>query len=423
MRTIHIYTKKFTPRQLYIFRILFDDHFSIHDNYNEYTQSYGYKIAYTDESFPDTHLHIVPDGLLHGTAILPGADHLPGAPWTGDRLPERTDIFSLAFFMLSRMEEYNSPHTDVHGRFQPQKSILAPHGIALPWVDVWRKLLWDEILYRVPDAIFNKPEFRILPTFDIDHAYAYRGKGWLQNTGGWLRDILTGRSRAAAERLRYFRTHEDPYDTYVYISQQLRSHNLKAVFFLLCGERNPPYDTPVPLQSEAYRNLLNELRAAGTVGLHPSYASHDDLRILQSEYKKLQDAVPSVISQTRQHFLRIAWPGTFRRMLQLGIKADFTMGYAHTTGFRAGTCRPFPWFDLESNRETGLMLYPFSCMDGTLNEHLGLSPAQAIEEVRRLRAVTRTYGGVFVPHWHNHSLSEKGHWQGWRAVFEETLRS
>jgi hypothetical protein len=97
------------------------------------------------------------------------------------------------------------------------------------------------------------------------------------------------------------------------------------------------------------------------------------------------------------------------------------MGYAETTGFRMGTARQTPWFNLKTNEITSLQLQPFCYMDGTLNEYMKLSPNQAIKEVKRLKALVKEYGGTFSFIWHNETLGFKHHWKGWESVFEESV--
>ena len=98
------------------------------------------------------------------------------------------------------------------------------------------------------------------------------------------------------------------------------------------------------------------------------------------------------------------------------------MGYASTVGYRAGTCRSFNWFDIEKNEKTGLKIYPISCMDGTLNEYTKLTPSEAIKIIKELKGYCKDYQGTFISLWHNHSISNSFHWQGWQEVFEESLR-
>jgi hypothetical protein len=97
------------------------------------------------------------------------------------------------------------------------------------------------------------------------------------------------------------------------------------------------------------------------------------------------------------------------------------MGYAETTGFRMGTARQTPWFNLKTNEITSLQLQPFCYMDGTLNEYMNLSPIQAIKEIKTLKALVKQYGGTFSFIWHNETLGFKHHWKGWEPVFEESI--
>ncbi|NJM16655.1 MAG: hypothetical protein HC896_15980 [Bacteroidales bacterium] len=105
----------------------------------------------------------------------------------------------------------------------------------------------------------------------------------------------------------------------------------------------------------------------------------------------------------------------------MGIKEDYTMGYAGAPGFRAGTCRPFYFFDLTENKETELLVVPFQVMDGTLRNYMKSSPEESIKIIKQLIDKVAEVGGTFVSLWHNESLSEWGPWKGWTQVYEEML--
>ena len=108
-------------------------------------------------------------------------------------------------------------------------------------------------------------------------------------------------------------------------------------------------------------------------------------------------------------------------MIGAGIEEDYTMGYPDHLGFRAGTSYPHRFFDLKENRITNLTIHPFVVMDVTLKNYLGLTPQQAVHEIRRIIDVVQKVNGTFIMIWHNESLSEKGEWKGWKRVFEEML--
>ena len=116
-------------------------------------------------------------------------------------------------------------------------------------------------------------------------------------------------------------------------------------------------------------------------------------------------------------------PETYRIYEKIGIKADYTMGYADHVGFRAGICTPFSFFDLLEDKETSLLVHPFSYMDGTLNQYMNLPVEEAIVKVQQLKEEVKAVEGQFIGVWHNETLNDKGIWKGWRKVFEEGLKA
>ena len=107
----------------------------------------------------------------------------------------------------------------------------------------------------------------------------------------------------------------------------------------------------------------------------------------------------------------------FLLLIANGIKEDYSMGFADAPGFRAGTCRPFAFYDLGTEQETSLTIYPLSLMDGTLREYLSLTPESAEVVIRSVANTIKTYRGTLVTLWHNSSFDENKLWQGWGTVY------
>jgi hypothetical protein len=99
------------------------------------------------------------------------------------------------------------------------------------------------------------------------------------------------------------------------------------------------------------------------------------------------------------------------------------MGYASQLGFRAGTCTPFFWYDLQLEKQTHLKIHPFAVMDVTLKQYLQLNPDEAIVKIEELLLAIKLVDGTFCSLWHNESLSDFGKWKGWRVVYETMLKS
>jgi hypothetical protein len=97
------------------------------------------------------------------------------------------------------------------------------------------------------------------------------------------------------------------------------------------------------------------------------------------------------------------------------------MGYPDIAGFRAGTARPYQWFDLSKNEITNLTIHPFAFMDITLNEYMKLNTSQAIDKIDSLFKEVKKYGGEFSFIWHNETIGNYGIWKGWSEVFEHSV--
>ena len=113
---------------------------------------------------------------------------------------------------------------------------------------------------------------------------------------------------------------------------------------------------------------------------------------------------------------------TYRNLLENGIEEDYTMGYADSVGFRAGTSQPFYWYDLESDKVTTLKVIPFCIMDVTLRKYLGHSPDAAIELISGLVNTLKSVGGHCSFIWHNSSFYAAEGWKGWDRVYTQLLQ-
>ena len=125
------------------------------------------------------------------------------------------------------------------------------------------------------------------------------------------------------------------------------------------------------------------------------------------------------ITKSRQHFLRLKFPDTYRQLLNAGILEDYTMGYASNPGFRAGICTPYFFYDLKKETTTNLVILPFQIMDVTLKDYMKLSPAEALKEIEMLMMEVKQVNGTFVSIWHNETITNSGVWEGYREVFEK----
>ncbi len=366
------------------------------------------------------------------------------------------DVFARIFFLVSRYEEYNRDASvfDVHQRFPSVQSVASKLDfLQQPLVNQYVISLSEKLKSRFPTIYFELPTYRFQPTFDIDRAWLYRNLGFGRNLGGALKDILRCSFKNGLKRIKILRgLADDPYFTFNDIQKLHQQYGLPLVVFWLLGDY-AKYDKSIAWTNPEFQALIQSFDRHFRVGIHPSYRSNDGISILEKEVNRLKAIISRQEGEqprrgsdserrrgfepqrrldtlntegghfpSRQHFLKLTFPKTYRRLLAVGISEDWTMGYADETGFRASIATPFPWFDLEKNEETPLLIHPFQAMDVTLNNYLKLSPEAATERLRTLICTCKKVGGTFTTLWHNDNLAEIDGWQGWKAVYEKLLK-
>ncbi len=182
------------------------------------------------------------------------------------------------------------------------------------------------------------------------------------------------------------------------------------------------FDKNINTRNRIFRFLIKKISDYAQIGIHPSYYTNENPEMLKREIKNLEMVVNKDITQSRQHFLRLNLPITYRNLIEEDITDDYSMGYAALPGFRAGICNSYNFYDLDIEIETKLRIHPFMVMDGTLKDYMNLTPTDAIEQVKHLISEVRKVNGTFTSLWHNESLSDEKRWKGWRKVYEELLK-
>jgi hypothetical protein len=283
-------------------------------------------------------------------------------------------------------------------------------------------LYLSKLLHSRFQGLKQKQSFyRFELSIDIDAAFAYKHKGLTRAAGGFLKTIQKKNIKEFGERINVLlNRHKDPFDTFDYLFQLQAKYQLKIIYFILMADYGPR-DKNLPVNNRQFHKLIKLLADYADVGIHPSYASNMEAEKLKIEITRLSKLLHQDVTKSRQHFLKLEFPITYRNLINHDILEDYTMGYAEEPGFRASICSPFYYYDLDMDMVTHLKVHPFAIMDGTLNDYLRLTPLQAIDVLESLIAETRLVNGTFIPLWHNHSLSDQNEWEGWLMVFEKMI--
>lgn len=333
------------------------------------------------------------------------------------------DLMAGIFFLLSRYEEYLPHKKDAFGRYAAENSVAFREGfIHLPLVNIWLQDFSNFLEKKFTGLNLQLPPFSFHPTYDIDMAWSYKNKGAKRNAGAFIKMFFTGRWRSMLRRIKVLQgKRKDPYDVYEWLEDLHRQFNLHPTFFFLVAQHTGRYDKNIDIENPEFRQLIRQIAADYTVGLHPSWASGDHPQMLTREKEILEGITEAPVTLSRQHFIRFELPLTYRRLIALGIKTDFSMGYGSINGFRASVARPFYWYDLKNETITPLLLEPFCFMEATAYYEHGQSPEAALEEMKQYLEVTRQYNGRLTTIWHNSFLGTEPRFDGWREAYANFL--
>ena len=428
-----VLTKKVTNRVGYIFRLLLEELQGIpvvftrdtaeFENCSGPKLSYGVPVSGASLYFGASEL-LFETGISVKTitcidfegnkAIFPVSDKISAFPF---------DPFAAAFYLVSRYEEYLPHRRDDHGRFLASGSEAYRHGfLQKPVVNYCSNALGLLLKKHFPGIALSPAKYEFRPSIDIDAAYAYKHKGITRAVGGIARALQQRNLDETVERIQVLLGRKkDPFDTFDLIFHLQATYNLSPVFFVLLADYGPK-DKNIPVNNRQFVKLIKLISDYAEIGIHPSYASATDPGKLGTEIGRLSRILCREITISRQHFLRLEFPLTYRNLINLDITDDYTLGYAEEPGFRASICSPFSFYDLDLDSATRLKIHPFAVMDGTLHDYLRLTPLQALEVITSLVREVKAVNGTFIPLWHNQSLNNQGEWSGWFEVFEKMIQ-
>ena len=422
---ILVYSHKITNRTKYIFRLIFKDvlktDVTFTDNKTKFESSTFPKINYSNHK-TETGIFFKSSYLLFENGIkeqeIELFEHNSNKCFfrvsTDSAMP--FDVFAASFYLVTRYEEYLPQIRDQFDRFTAKESLAFQQKfLKKPLLNIWANELAAIVKTHYPEFVFPEQQFSYISTIDIDNAYAYKHKGILRIIAGLLYALVSNND--FKQRLKVLLNMvSDPYDTYDEQFEIHKKYNIKPIYFFLLGDYGVN-DKNITVKNKKFQSLIKSLADYYEVGVHPSYASNTDVTILTKEINRLKNITHRDVKKSRQHFLKLTLPLTYRNLIDNDIFEDFTMGYSGQVGFRASICSSFYFYDLDTEAQTDLKIFPFAVMEATLKYYLKMNPQEATKEINELIETVKAVNGTFVSVWHNESLSNEGIWEGWKEVY------
>lgn len=426
-----VYTHKITPRLTYAFRHICSRILNVPVSFTTKVEEFiahdSMKMSYTKQPL-SSELSIKNHELLFEQGLSDLDIHVQD--WgttkcfflTSDKSSLPFDIFAATFYLLSRYEEYLPHVRDEYGRFLATESLAFKEGfLHQPVIDIWAYKFKAVLQAHFPDFEFPIRNYKVQPVIDVPVAYYFIEKGLLRTFGGAVNDLFQLKLKRFYRRFQSIAgLKRDPYDTFKWIITKQKQTPNKFIVFFLIGEYST-FDKNININKKRFVALIKNVADYCKIGLKVSFLALDDKEMLKKEKRTMESTTNYPLEASRHSFSKLNLPESYRNLIELEIKQDFTMGYINHIGFRAGSCTPFLFYDLDYEVQTPLQINPFHCVDYALLHRQSLLDKK--EDMQRIIREIKKVNGTFVPIFHNYSFSDMDRWQGFRELFKTVLES
>ncbi|MCZ4319477.1 hypothetical protein O4H26_10775 [Aequorivita viscosa] len=424
-----IYTKKLTPRISYIFKHICLRILGIEVGFSsvieEFISHTGPKISYGKKPLGNE-LFFQSEGLLDQQGLE--ATEVTVKKWGNtygffsvsntSALP--FDIFAASFFMLTRYEEYLPHVKDEMGRFMASESLAYKEGfLHQPVVDIWAYIFKEKLLTAFPEIDFPSKKIVIHPVIEAAQPYAYKQKSIFRSIVGYFDSLIHGRFREIISRTQVIiGLKRDPLDTFKWIVNIANRSNFKLTIFFLLGNALS-FNESMNTHRQKFKLLIKYVADYKNVGLIFSFNALSNYQILKREKRRMEAITNRALSSSMNSEFLVNLPDIYRLLVELEINRDFTMVFRNTVGFRAGTCTPFLFYDLDFEIKTPLLVHPATMTTSAFRTKF----ASDIEKIV-LQAITEVnkVNGTFTIIFSNKDFSSEENNKVWRSIFSEKLQ-
>ena len=426
---ILVFTQKNTARFSYIFKHIFKRILGVDVTFTSSIESFlaheGHKLSYGKKPLGNE-LFFQAYGLLEQSGIE--SLDIKVKEWGETKyffaVSEKSalpfDIFSATFYLLSRYEEYLPHVKDSSGRYPANQSLAYKNNfLQSPIVDVWSYKLKEVLKQFFPDLKFPKKLYNTHFIIDASVPYAYKQKGGLRSLMGFFNDATKGKFKNVVRRFQVkLRARKDPYDTFKWIIRASKTSTTKiSVFFLLSEAKE--YLDGVNYFKLTFKMLIKYIADYKEIGLSFSHKAMRDIQILKVEKQRLEEIINTPVVAATNPIQFVNLPHMYRNMVELELLEDYTMSYHNKLGFRAGTCTPFLFYDLDYEIRTPLLIHPVAVTTKAMRTQ---GNDEEYERVAFIKKNIVKVNGVFTVRFLNSDFNQEIHGNVLRSIFSENLQ-
>ncbi len=423
-----IHTRKVTPRIDFIFKHIFNRILGLEVEfttvieefiaYGDAKISYG-KNAMGNEFFVQSHGILTQSGIEDIPIQVKEWEGTPCFFQVSEKSSIPFDIFSAAFYLISRYEEYLPHVKDELARFPASESLaFREKFLLLPVVDIWAYKLREILLTAFPSLRFPEKKMQVHSLLKLERPYLYAKKGFIRSVAGYARDLTSFRFRSILLRTQVLTgTKKDPMDVYHWIVSALKNSSNRLTAFVQLGE-DVSFRQGFNSNRKNFKWLIKFLNDYMEVGLLFSRFALDNLQALKEEKQRIETTTHrSLRSSVHSNYL-VQLPDLYRNLVEQEIERDFSMVYEDTPGFRASTCTPFLFYDLDFEIKTPLVIHPVAfTTEGFNNKY----ESDSLQRIANVYSTVRDLNGCFSIFFSNEDFIEHRSKEIWRNLFSEKL--
>lgn len=424
-----IYTHQITSRLKYTAKQVFGNVLGIAieltSDKEEFEKYEGAKLSYTkhplgDEFFIKSHELLFEQGINDHTVKVFEWNELPCFFYTSDQSKLPFDFLAASFYLLSRYEEYLPHVKDEHGRFPGSESVAFQQDfLKRPMVDLWAYAFLKLFLIDFPALKRKKRSYIYRPLIDVSSSHKYKFKGFIRGFSGFFIDLLGLKLGQLFNRVFVvFGLKKDPYDNFTFLKKLHKPLGLKPYIFFLFGKYST-FDKNISPYRRSFQHLIKSVADDAIVGVELSYESFSSIERMKFEWMNLSSVIHRPIKSVRMRFNRVQIPNTYSDFADLGIRRDYSMGYTHYPGFRAGTCTPFNFYNIHLELMHPVKVYPFAIQDYSLLKEK--SVLDCLKRMRELYSEVKSVNGEFRVLFSNELLGSDMK-LNWKDLYEKQLK-
>jgi len=425
-----VHTPKVTPRIDFVFKHIFTRILGVKVGFTSVVEDFiahqGPKMTYGNTALGNE-LFIKSHGLLGSQGVedisfqVDAWDDTFGFFKTNKKSAIPYDIFAASFYLLSRYEEYLPHVKDDKGRFPATESIAFKNGfLRQPIVDIWAYKLLSVIQSRFPDFLPDTGSMTIHSLVVAEQPFKYDQKGFVRTMVGIGRAIYKLRFKKIWSRLQVItRYKSDPFNIYNWLVKICKgSRNDMTIFFMMGDHKE--VEKGFDPHRKKFRSVVKLCADYSYLGLLLSGYAFEDINLLIKEKRAMEECTYRTVAGSLIFDYVVNLPERYRKLVEAEIERDFSMVYEEEVGFRAGTCTPFLFYDLDYEIKTPLTIQPIAFTTSAFNKRY---ESDSLQQISRVYQSVRSVNGTFSLFFSNEDLVDTPANAIWRSLLSEKLHS